>query len=146
MTPLHLHRPTEADIAFAHSVLACETSTRPQLLEACDTLASSPDWMDRELASEMRNVFWADRASELLPQARDLAERLARNQVPDVMSWPGDFDGKHDTPRFAGLQQGDVRQRWIDRQPPVDRWIFRAVIAVTAFGAAIGLALIWGAL
>jgi hypothetical protein len=108
-------------------------------------LAQSTDWLDVRLASEMRNVLWADRASELLPQARDLAERLARNQVPETrLATAAELDEA--VPHFAGLQQGEVRQRWLDRQEPVDRWLFRAIFPTLAFGAAVVMALIWGAL
>lgn len=45
-----------------------------------------------------------------------------------------------DYPHFLGLQNGDVKNRWIDRQPLVDRvliqcvWAMTIVAGVTALG------------
>lgn len=65
------------DFHAAREVLHSRAATRDQIIMACDVLSASSDWMDIDLVRMMRNALWANRASELWPEARELAGRLS---------------------------------------------------------------------
>lgn len=56
--------------------------------------------------------------------------KLARDERQEMLDTP---------PHYAGLQRGDVVDRWTGRQAPVDLFLFRLIVVVTLGG------LLWAA-
>lgn len=86
MTALTAFIPSAEDLAVARATIRARASTRLQLEEACGVLCQSPEADDRIAAREVRNTLWSDRASELRPEAREMAARLAEAH------WQDDLD------------------------------------------------------
>ena len=70
--------PSPANLEQARALIRGEHTTRAELVLACNVPCQSADADDRMSAREVRNVMWADRFSELRPQAQELAARRAK--------------------------------------------------------------------
>lgn len=80
-----LHRPfvTEEGFAAARATLRDPAATRAQIIDACAVLDWSHDPDDILTLREMRAALWSTPASELQPEARALANRLATPAAAD---------------------------------------------------------------